>query len=247
MQITDPADGASGDSTTLVVTGTETSNVDDLVRVYVDGVFTDSMHSSGGRWTSTLTLDWGTHEICAEKSDTLANPIARDCITYTVALSDTSLVITSPADGSAVQTFATAEGTCVGDLTVDLTVDGQDSQRLPCFDGRWFTNLFLADGPHTIAVSMSAGGQTVTDTSSFTVDSTPPTAVVVTSPAPGSTLTSVPVTLTGTSIPATPSPSTTSTPSPTAPRPPATLAPGPSPSSGTSSRSPACSQAAAPP
>ena len=201
VEITDPADGASGDSTTLTVTGTETSNVDDLVRVYVDGVFTDSMHSSDGQWTSTLTLDWGTHEICAEKSDSLANPIARDCITYTVALSDTSLTITSPADGSAVQAFATAEGTCVGELYVDLTVDDGGTERLQCFDGRWAENLFLADGPHTLTVSMSAGGQTVTDTTSFTADSTPPPAVVVTSPASGSTLTSVPVTLTGTSEP----------------------------------------------
>nr|WP_232523210.1 Ig-like domain-containing protein [Nocardioides sp. MAH-18] len=48
---------------------------------------------------------------------------------------------------------------------------------------------------------MSAGGGTVTDSVTITVDSVPPATPVVLSPAPGSTLTSIPVTLTGTTSP----------------------------------------------
>ncbi|RYP81447.1 hypothetical protein EKO23_23580 [Nocardioides guangzhouensis] len=201
VDITSPEDGSSADSTTVVVSGTETSNVDALVRVYLDGVFTDATTATDGQWSSTIPVDWGTHEICAEKSDELGSPIARDCVTHTVTLLDTSLTITSPREGSAQQTFATAEGACVGDLVVDLTVDGDLVDRLQCSQGRWVTNLFLGDGPHTLSASMSAGGTTVTSSVSFTVDSTPPSSPVVLSPSPGSTLTSVPVTLTGTADP----------------------------------------------
>ena len=123
VDITSPQDGSSGDSTTVVVSGTETSNVDHVVRVYVDGAFTDATTATDGQWSSTIPVDWGTHEICADKSDELGNPIVRDCITYTVALSDTSLTITSPLDGSTQQGFVSAEGTCLGDLFFDLTID----------------------------------------------------------------------------------------------------------------------------
>jgi hypothetical protein len=131
----------------------------------------------------------------------LGDVIAEDCIVHTVQLLDTSLDITAPGDGTVQQTLVAVEGTCVGDLDVELDVDGMPDQRLRCFDGQWRTSLYLADGEHALTASMSAGGTTVTDSVTLTVDSVPPTTPVVVSPAPGSTLTSVPVTLTGTTSP----------------------------------------------
>ena len=74
-------------------------------------------------------------------------------------------------------------------------------QGRQCLDGRWSTNLFLPDGPHTVTARMSAGGTTVTDSVDITVDSVAPATPVVVTPTPGSTLTTSPVTLTGTTSP----------------------------------------------
>jgi len=201
VEITSPQDGSVSDWTELVVSGTESSNIDPTVQIYVDGVYTTGATATDGQWSTTVSADWGTHEICARKTDWQGNAIAGDCILHTVELLGTSLSITSPGDGSVQQTFVSVEGTCVGDLYVELAVDGVQDQRRQCLDGRWAANLFLADGPHTLTARMSAGGTTVADSVAVAVDSVPPTTPVVLSPTPGSTLTSVPVTLTGTTSP----------------------------------------------
>jgi len=201
VEITSPQDGSVSDWTELVVSGTASTNVDPTVEIYVDGVITNGATATDGQWSATLGVDWGTHEICARMSDRQGSSIATDCIVHTVELLDSSLSITSPEQGAVRQTFVTVEGTCTGDLWVELEVDGVQDQGRQCLDGRWVTNLFLADGPHTLTARMSAGGTTVTDSVAITVDSIPPATPVVLSPAPGSTLTSVPVTLTGTTSP----------------------------------------------
>lgn len=201
VAITSPEDGSTSDWTELVISGTESSNIDPTVQIYVDGVYTTGATATDGQWSAPVTLDWGTHEICARKTNWQGDSIADDCIVHTVQLLDTSLSITSPGDGSIQQTFVAVEGTCVGDLYVELAVDGEQDQRRQCLEGRWSTNLFLADGPHTLTARMSAGGTTVTDSVAVTVDSVPPATPVVVSPPPGSTLTSTPVTLTGTTSP----------------------------------------------
>ena len=182
VEITSPQDGSVSDWTELVISGTESSNVDPTVQIYVDGVYTTGATATDGQWSAPVTVDWGTHEICARKTNWQGDSIADDCIVHTVELLDTSLSITSPGDGSIQQTFVAVEGTCVGDLYVELAVDGEQDQRRQCLDGRWSTNLFLADGPHTLTARMSAGGTTVTDSVAVTVDSVPPaTPIVVTS------------------------------------------------------------------
>jgi hypothetical protein len=201
VEITSPQDGSVSDWTELVVSGTASSNVDPTVQIYVDGVITNGATATDGQWSAPLSVDWGTHEICARMTDRQGNPIADDCIVHTVELLDTSLSITSPEDGSLQQTFVTVEGACTGDLDVELAVDGVQDQRRQCLEGRWGFNVFLGDGPHTLTASMSAGGTTVTESVSVTVDTVPPATPVVVSPAPGSTLTSLPVTLTGTTSP----------------------------------------------
>ena len=201
VDITSPQDGSVSDWTELVISGTESSNVDPTVQIYVDGAYTTGATATDGHWSAPVTVDWGTHEICARKTNWQGDSIADDCIVHTVELLDTSLSITSPGDGSIQQTFVAVEGTCIGDLYVELAVDGEQDQRRQCLDGRWSTNLFLADGPHTLTARMSAGGTTVTDSVAVTVDSVPPATPIVVTPTPGSTLTSTPVTLTGTTSP----------------------------------------------
>ena len=201
VAITSPEDGSTSDWTELDISGTEGSNIDPTVQIYVDGVYTTGATATDGQWSAPVTVDWGTHEICARKVNWQGDSIADDCIVHTVELLDTSLSITSPGDGSIQQTFVAVEGTCVGDLYVELAVDGEQDQSGQCLEGRWSTNLFLADGTHTLTARMSAGGTTVTDSVSVMVDSVPPATPVVVSPPPGSTLTSTPVTLTGTTSP----------------------------------------------
>lgn len=201
VEITSPQDGSTSDWTELVLSGTGSANVDPTVQIWVDGVYTSGATAVDGQWSAPITVDWGTHEICARMTNWLGDTIAEDCIVHTVRLLDSSLDITAPGDGTLHQTFVSVDGTCVGDLYVELAIDGVPDQRRQCFDGHWGTNLFLADGPHTLTASMSAGGSTVTDSVTIRVDSVPPATPVIVSPAPGSTLTSVPVTLTGTTSP----------------------------------------------
>jgi hypothetical protein len=201
VQITSPEDGSTRDWTEVALAGTESSNIDPTVQVFVDGVYTTGATAVDGQWSAAVTVDWGSHEICARKIDWKGDTIAEDCIVHTVQLLDSSVSVTAPGDGTVQQSFVTVEGTCVGDLYVELAVDGVQDQVRQCLDGRWSTNLFLADGPHTLTASTSAGGTTVSDSVTVTVDSVPPATPVVLSPAPGSTLTSTPVTLTGTTSP----------------------------------------------
>lgn len=201
VEITTPEDGSTSDWTELTLSGTESSNVDAGVQVLVDGVYTTGATGVDGQWSTTVPVDWGTHEICARKVDWLGDTLAQDCLVHTVQLLDSSLTMTAPVGGSVQQSPVTLEGTCVGDLSVELAVDGVPERFVQCLEGRWYAYLYASDGPHTFTASMSAGGTTVTESATVTVDSVPPDTPVVLSPAPGSTLTSVPVTLTGTTSP----------------------------------------------
>ena len=74
VDITSPADGATGSSTQLTVSGTAASNVSQGVQVYVDGSFADAVTASDSTWTSTIKVPLGTSRICAQMTDWLGTP-----------------------------------------------------------------------------------------------------------------------------------------------------------------------------
>ncbi len=197
VEVLDPADGSTDDARSVTVSGTQTSNVNDYVGIRVDGAFASATTAVDGAWSDVLTLDWGTHEICAFTIDRLGRELVSDCVTHTVALADDSLTITAPLAGSVQPGLVDVGGTCLEDFVVTLEAGGE-TKTYRCFEGGWRSDFFLGDGPHTLSVTMLADGAgTVTRSVSFTVDGTPPQAPTVTSPAPGGTLTTVPTQLTG--------------------------------------------------
>ena len=202
VAITDPADGATSGLPQVVFSGTAASNVDSVVRLYVDSVFTDATTAFEGLWSSTLTLPWGPSQVCAEMSDFLGRPIATDCVSHVVALDPSSLSITLPAEGEATSTYVLVEGTCVLDLLVTVELDGQSTTTSCSFD-RFSGQFFgVAGGPQTIVATMRATeDQAVTTSVSFIVDTVAPAAPVVTSPAAGTTITTRSFLLRGTADP----------------------------------------------
>jgi hypothetical protein len=202
VAITAPADGATSGLPQVVFGGTAESNVDAVVRLYVDGVFTDATTAIDGSWSSTLTLPWGPSLVCAEMSDFLGRPIATDCVSHIVALDPSSLTVTSPVEGESTSTDVFVEGTCVLDLLVTVEVGGQ-STTMRCEFDRFSTRFFgVGGGPQTLVATMRAtDDQAVTTSVSFTVDTVAPAAPVVTSPEPGTTIRTRSFLLSGTAEP----------------------------------------------
>lgn len=202
VDIIAPADGGTSGLPQVVFSGTAASNVDAVVRLYVDGVFTDATTAIDGSWSSTLTLPWGPSLVCAEMSDFAGRPIATDCVSHVVALDPSSLAITSPVEGESTSTDVFVRGTCVLDLLVIVELDGQSATTRCEFD-RFSTRFSgVGGGPQTLVATMRAiDDQAVTTSVGFTVDTAAPAAPVVTSPELGTTIRSRFFLLSGTAEP----------------------------------------------
>jgi hypothetical protein len=202
VAITDPVDGATSGLPQVVVSGSAESNVDAVVRLYVDGVFTEATTAFDGIWSITLTLPWGPSQVCAEMSDLLGRPIATDCVSHIVALDPASLTINSPVEGEATSTQVSVTGTCVLDLLVTIELDGQSITKRCAFDQFFVVFDWVNGGPQTIVATMrDPEDQAVTTSVSFIVDTVAPAAPVVTSPASGTTITTRSFLLRGTAEP----------------------------------------------
>ena len=202
VAIISPADETTSGVPQVVFSGTAESNVDAVVRLYVDGVFSEATTAVDNFWSITLTLPWGPSVICAEMSDFQGRPIATDCVSHIVALDPSSLSITSPAEGEDTSTEVLVAGTCILDLLVTIEVDGQ-STTTQCASDQFFAFLSgVGGGPQTIIATMRAtDDQAVTTSVSFNVDTVAPAAPVVTSPKPGTTITTRSFVLRGTAEP----------------------------------------------
>lgn len=202
VAITAPADGGTSGLPQVEFSGTADSNVDAVVRLYVDGAFTVATTAVDGLWSVTLTLPWGPSTICAEMSDFVGTPIATDCVSHTVSLDPSSLTITAPAEGEVTSTEVLVAGSCVLDLPVTIDVDGQ-STTTTCASDQFFAFFSgIGGGPQTVLATMRATeDQAVTASVSFVVDTVAPDPPVVTSPKPGTTIRTRSFVLSGTAEP----------------------------------------------
>ena len=202
VAITSPADGTTSGVPEVTFSGTAQSNVDNVVRLYVDGTLIVATTAVDGAWSATLTLPWGPSQVCAEMSDFFGRPIATNCVSHVVALDPSSLSITAPVDGEATGRDLLVQGTCIFDLLVTVEVDGQ-STTTPCANDTFFSSFAgLSGGSQTLIATMRATeDQAVTKSVTFTVDTVAPDPPVVTSPAPGTTITTRSFNLRGTAEP----------------------------------------------
>ena len=179
VAITSPADGATLDSTSVVVSGTASDNVAvEMVELSLDG--TNYVLATGTTsWSGTLTLAEGPNTIFARATDTAGNTVTVS-IAATVDTVSPTISITSPADGSALpSTSVTVSGTASDDVAVakvELSTDGT-TWILAAGTAPWSGTLTLAEGPNTIfARATDTSGNTATVSIAVTVDTVKPTA-----------------------------------------------------------------------
>ncbi|NNM44807.1 Ig-like domain-containing protein, partial [Knoellia koreensis] len=205
VAITEPADGSATNDATPAITGT--SNVlSGSVRLAIDGGAPATVPTAAdGSWSYTpaTALGEGPHVAVATATDPQGNT-ATDSSTFTVDTTAPAVTITAPADGS-VTNDPTPAITGTSDVlngSISLTIDAGTPVSVPTgADGSWtYTpTTDLADGSHTaVARATDAAGNTASDSSTFTIDTTAP-AVAITAPADGSSTNDATPALTGTS------------------------------------------------
>ena len=210
VEITSPEDGTSGTSRRVDVAGTVT-NIHEYVRFTVDGQDLSSLYVGGTTatvpWQTTLGLPYGTHEVCAVVDGYYDSATTdTDCIIYTVEVDPATFTVSHPQDGGTVSgPDVGLAGDCTPGTSVEVVLETGASGSGACDDfSRWvvFVDGAVADGTHTATVTNSFEDTLVsTTTVTFTSDSTPPAPPVVVAPAPGSTITTVPVEVYGTGEP----------------------------------------------
>jgi large repetitive protein len=205
VAITSPADGSSGYVGPVTVSGTA-SSWNRAVYLFTDGIETHILSiDEAGQWATRLDdLSVGPHTICAAVKDTNFQVETQDCITYTVEIDPSLLVINSPEPGSTHPPYyVLVEGWCADGTTVRIAMDSDPPTEQPCY-GSFRQEYYdgIADGAHTVTVTMLYNGTVVvTRERSFTVDATPPAAPVITSPSTDTIITAPTLPLVGTAEP----------------------------------------------
>ncbi|MBI3194290.1 MAG: DUF11 domain-containing protein, partial [Ignavibacteriae bacterium] len=202
-----PANGSTITTSRPVFTGTAEAN--SKVRIYLDGVLTDSTTTNGsGNWSDTCnaTLTDGSHNVKAVAVDAAGNASGfSNTNTFIIdAGAPNAPVVIAPANGSTVATTTpTFSGTAETNSKVRLYVDGilVDSTTANG-SGAWSkVSAALSQGSHTIkATATDAAGNTsvFSNTNTFTIDTVAPNAPVVSTPANGSYVTTTTPLFTGT-------------------------------------------------
>jgi hypothetical protein len=192
-----PANGSWTGNSLPTLSGT--AEPGSTVSAFVDGTNRGMVTADGaGNWNFTVptALSDGPHTAKARASDATGNT-GPDSATSTFTVDTTAPaapVLTSPVDGSTGNNDRpTVAGSAEPGSSVNVIVDGTPRGAATAdASGNWSFALTtaLADGPHTAKAKASdTAGNTSPDSNSttFTVDTLPPPAPVVVTPANGST------------------------------------------------------------
>jgi uncharacterized repeat protein (TIGR01451 family) len=206
-----PANGSTTNNRTPAITGTAEANA--TVTVIIDGVSagTTTANASGAwSFTPAANLTDGTHTARATARDAAGNTSVNSNTNSFVV--DTTApaapVVTAPTNGSTTSNLRPpVTGTAEPGATVTVSIDGAAvGMATADGSGNWsFTpSANLAPGTHTVSArATDAGGNLspASATNTFTIDTTPPSAPVVTAPANGSATSNVRPPVTGTAEP----------------------------------------------
>ena len=205
VTISAPADGSSGPAGYITVSGTAANVWQD--QLYVgpeDSLRWGANVSEGGQWNTRIFVPAGAGTLCAVAKDPLGVEQGRDCVDYTAVPDLTGFGFTSPEAAEVTAPDHTFRWICAPGTDSVLTLDDGQEFREICQTGEGYWGPWsqpMTDGPHSATVRAEVAGQPVaTDTVTFTVDATPPTAPLVTSPLP-SLVTAAPLTVSGTAEP----------------------------------------------
>lgn len=204
VSITTPANNANLNTSNVGITGTA-ADANGVVSVHVsidNGVFT--LASGTTSWSFSATLPDGIHTITAKATDMAGNTNKAN-VTITVSTLSNAITITSPANGTKLNSAnVTITGTVNSPSNVQsvkVSIDG--ATPLPALlnttSGVWkFGPITLVEGSHTATATLTnLANNTASATASFIVDTTPPL-ISITSPANNATLTATSVKVNGT-------------------------------------------------
>ncbi|MDP2269917.1 MAG: Ig-like domain-containing protein [Archangium sp.] len=191
-----PANGSRTNNTQPPVTGTAEAN--STVTVFLDGVSVGTTTATAGgtfSFTPPTALTQGSHTVRVTARDAAGNTSPNsNTNTFTVDTTPPAApVVTAPSNGSATtNTRPAITGTAEANSTVTVSIDGAVVGTTTATAGGGWTftpPTALADGSHTVnATATDVAGNTgpVSNTNTFTVDTTAPAAPVVSAPADGS-------------------------------------------------------------
>ncbi len=203
-----PANGVATGNTKPVVSGTAEAN--STVMVLMDGTSVGTTTADGsGNWSFTVSsaLSEGSHTTKARASDAAGNAsVDSNTNTFTIDTTPPAApVVITPANGGATgNTKPVVSGTAEANSTITVFVDGTSVGTTTAdASGNWsFTvSSALSEGSHTTkARATDAASNTSVDsnTNTFTIDTTPPAAPVVITPANGSVANNTKPVVTGT-------------------------------------------------
>ncbi|MCL2542910.1 MAG: Ig-like domain-containing protein [Nocardioidaceae bacterium] len=204
--ISSPADGSVTNDPTPTITGT--AEPGSTVDVTLDGTDLGTVQAApDGSWSMpvTTTLSDGSHTVSATATDASGNTSTAATSTFTVDTTVVPPTITSPADGSVTNdTTPAITGKAEPGATVAVSVDGTlvGTTTADPTTGAWSITptTALGEGQHTVSAVQTDPAGNVSDpaTSTFTVDTTPPAAPVIKSPADGSSTNDATPTISGT-------------------------------------------------
>jgi hypothetical protein len=204
--ISQPGDGSTIGSTTPTINGTSEPGAS--VEIFIDGMLVGTVVvGQDGTWSFDVTtpLAQGDHVVRVVATDAAGNVGQAVERPFVVDTSVPMVTLTSPMEGQRVtSTQPTITGTATPGTTIEILIDGQAVGTVTADAmGMWsFTpSAPLSVGDHTIEarVTNAAGASATTGVVNFTVR--PNAELVITSPAPGGSVTGPSVTVTGTGEP----------------------------------------------
>ncbi|MBJ7347507.1 MAG: hypothetical protein JHC87_02920 [Thermoleophilaceae bacterium] len=200
--ITGPADNSSTNDSTPTVTGT--AEAGSTVKVYDGATLVCTIIANGtGNWTcDTSALADGPHVLTAKATDPVGNTGPASSATHlTIDTTTPAVQIATPANGSSTNDNTPPIAFTVTDANLGSTECRVDvGAWLACSSGDSLAPL--SDGTHTLSVRHTDAANNVGSASTtFSVDSTAPSAPVTTAPTAGATLADSTPTFKGTAEP----------------------------------------------
>ena len=171
------------------------------VEVLVNGASVGySTVDADGSWSIIFFPEQpGDARICARGQN--ADGTSETCVDSVINVDPATFGIATPTDGLVTnEAELEISGSCAEGTTVTVETNAAAGETtVPCEGGFATTLTGLPDGTQVITATMAwAGDPVVSRQVTVTVDTTGPAAPTVTSPTPGTTVTTLPVTLTGT-------------------------------------------------
>lgn len=190
--ITSPADQSALSSSPTTLIGSTEPNATVTVGLDATLLCTTTADAQGAfSCPIATTLADGSHQATATARDEAGNSSLAAVSSFTVDTVAPSVSIASPVDGATLSaTPAAVSGSAEAGSTVTVTLDGNPlCTATAASDGRWSCTVSttLGDGSHTATARAvdRAGNASSTVQSSFSIDSTAPSAPEVRSPAAG--------------------------------------------------------------